>query len=376
MKGLFLLVLAALPLATPAFAATPEVAAGADLSGLLTDQPVAQRRYGIDAQPHGAPGDVPTAPTAPGDYWLVSYGDDGAPLAWQRFRVAGEASRGAGRQVLRVDRDPPGATLDFAGPQHRGADGLVLAPTAVPRITLAPDPAGGASAVLRVDGAPIDAPEAWAHGRSDGPLTLAVATRDALGNAGEQAAVRVTLDATPPRLHWRVLGRREDVPPDVVGARGLRLHLRVDDALAGPGWLEIGGRRLADPAALAAGVELDLDPGALGYRIADAVDNLSDGELPLRIDSEGPRLLAVGAGDARPADGLRMRRGDPVQLVADDALAGVAEACVEAGVWYGQCRALPIDLVGLGPGRYPMEFRAVDRLGNRSRVRLHVEVLP
>ncbi len=376
MNGIPWLMLAALAAAFPALSATPEFAPGAGLAGLVRGEPVVERRYAIDAAPHGEPGTLPPAPVAPGDYWLVSYGADGAPLAWHRFRVAGEPGDAGGKVMLHVDREPPAATLSFAGPRHPGPDGLVLAPSAMPGIHLGADPAGATGGELVVDGEPVAIASDWAVGRPEGALTIGVASRDALGNQGITAATRIVLDRTPPQLEWRVLGQREGVPADVVGARDLRLHVRVVDALAGPGWLVIGDRRIDDPAALATGIEIDVPAGPLTFRVADAVDNVADGALPLRIDTDGPRLLAVGAGDVRPAEGLRMRRGDPVQLVAEDALAGVADACVEAGVWYGQCRALPVDLVGLGPGRYPMEFRAVDRLGNRSRQRLHVEVLP
>lgn len=345
---------------------------GADLGALVEGGAAAGQRYGLNGAPPGAPEVLPAAPVEPGPHWLVAYTADGAPQAWYRFRVAGEPS--ALRPVaIAVDARHPLASIRLEGPWLE-LDGRIVAGVGVELQVEAEDDAGGIEIVLLVDGQPLPAGARWTQ-RDDGPVQLSLVTSDALGNRGKRAASEIWLDRTPPRLEWRRLDAREGVPDDVFDGRRARLSLQAGDALAGVQRLGLGGRSYTAEA-LAGGLTVDVDAAALDYFIEDQVGNRAEGSIALRADTEGPRFVATRNGEPVELEDARLRRSDAIRLDAEDALSGVARACVEASIWYGSCRPLPIDLVGLAPGRYQLEFRAADRLGNRSLRRLPMEVLP
>lgn len=138
--------------------------------------------------------------------------------------------------------------------------------------------------------------------------------------------------------------------------------------------MTLGGRAVDAARLSAEGIQLRVDPQNLDYVLVDGVGNRLEALLPLRVDREGPALQVFV--DDQPVDvaSLRITRAQRMRLQAVDAPAGVAGACVEASVWYGECRELPVDLVGLSAGRYRLDFRARDSLGNRTSQRFSVEV--
>lgn len=345
---------------------------GADLGDLIGGPTPAGARYGLNGAPPGPPGLLPVAPAEPGTHWLVAYSADAAPVAWHRFRVAGEASD-LRPIALAVDARPPQAQLLLEGPWLE-VDGRTVAGSGVSLQVTAEDDAGGIEVSLLVDGEPLPAGANWIP-RDDGAVHLALLTSDALGNRGVRATTELWLDRTPPQLEWRRLDARSGVPDDVFDGRRARIALRVTDALAGAQALSLGGRRY-EAAALAGELTVNVDAAGLDYVVEDRVGNRAEGRIALRADTEGPRFIATRNGAPVDLDGARLQRSDAIRLDAEDELSGVARACVEASIWYGSCLELPVDLIGLAPGRYMLEFRAADRLGNRRLQRVPMEVLP
>jgi len=345
---------------------------GAALGELIGEPAPAGARYGLNGAPPGPPGLLPVAPSESGPHWLVAYSADATPVAWYRFRVVGEATP-LRPVALAVDARPPEVQLLLEGP-WREVDGRTVAGAGVALQVAAEDDAGGIELTLLVDGEPLPAGAHWVA-RDDGPVKLALLASDALGNRGERAATEIWLDRTPPQLEWRRLDGRPGVPEDVFDGRRARIALRASDALAGVQALSLGGRR-HEAAALAGELTVNVDAAGLDYLIEDRVGNRGEGRIALRADTEGPRFVATRNGEPVDLDNARLQRSDAIRLAAEDDLSGVARACVEASIWYGSCRELPVDLIGLAPGRYMLEFRAADRLGNRSLQRVPMEVLP
>jgi hypothetical protein len=349
---------------------------GADLAELVDDP--GGKRFGLDGAPPGALGQLPRAPTEAGKHWLVTYGAEGEVLAWLRFEVGGEidGQHGEVRTIeMQVDNAPPQAQLRLVGDQHTRDGRQSVGPQSGVEVE-ASDLSGGVSVALLVDGQAVGAGKRWTTDRADGRYRLSLQVADALGNQGERGAVEVELDSSPPTLQWQRLDAQPGIAEDIFDGKRARLSVAITDAGAGLRAATLGSRTLP-PEQLAAGrTDLDVDADSLDYRLDDAVGNRADGRIALRADSEGPRFVASRNGE--PVDLLRAKlyRSDSLQLAAEDSLAGVARACVEASIWYGECRELPVDLIGLAPGRYRLEFRAADRLGNRSIERLTMEVLP
>jgi len=374
--------LLSLVLATSTLVDVVQVKGGGSLDALVPSDIRATSRFGLNGAPPGAEGVLPAAPDQAGDYWLVGHDAEGRVRDWYRFRVGppGEGQHvdeGVDRSMpidLVLDVDGPRAQLQVAGPQiEREGRRIVAADT---RLRLAPsDPSGVVQATLLLDGQALSSPETWAQSRAEGPALIRAELQDALGNRATRELGALWLDRSGPLLEWQRLDPKADVPEDVFDGGRARLRLRVSDPLAGVARVEVGGRARDAGLADSAGVELRVEGDALDYVLEDAVGNRSEGRLPLRADREGPELQLFVDGQRIAIDSVRITRAQQLGLQAVDALAGVAQACVEASVWYRECRALPLDLVGLSPGRYALEFRAIDRLGNRSARRFQVEVV-
>ncbi len=359
-----------------------QVEGGSRLDALVPSDIRSTSRFGLNGAPPGAEGVLPAAPDQAGDYWLVGHDAEGRVRAWYRFRVGppGEGQhvdKGAERSMpidLVLDVDAPRAQLQVEGPQIEREGRRIVAADA--RLRLAPsDPSGVVQATLLLDGQALSSPETWAQSRAEGPVRISAELQDALGNRATRELGALWLDRSGPLLEWQRLDPKADVPEDVFDGGHARLRLRASDPLAGVARVEVGGRALDAGFADSVGVELRVEGDALDYVLEDAVGNRSEGRLPLRTDREGPELQLFVDSQRIAIDAVRITRAQQLGLQAVDALAGVAQACVEASVWYRECRALPLDLVGLSPGRYALEFRAIDRLGNRSARRFQVEVV-
>lgn len=346
---------------------------GDELSALLAAHDTAGLRLGLNGAPAGARGAIPATPSMPGAHWLVVYGPDNEVQRWIRFRIAGDA---AATRVLEIgiDASPPLAVLGISGEQVQRDDRVIVGPTARfnPDVS---DASGVAHSMLLIDGREVPDPAQWSHALPEGRHEIALRSGDALGNTGIGAVTPIELDSTPPRLEWTRLDEIGDLPADVFDGKRVRLALRVSDA-AGLRSLTLGGHEI-DPALFAEGAhEVSLRGNALAYRIQDRVGNTTEASLPLRIDTEGPQLLARRNGEAVGLNSASFLRTDTIELSVEDEPAGVARACVEASIWYGECRALPITLVGISPGRYSLQLLAADRLGNTSSRRFRVTVQP
>lgn len=364
-------------MAASASAGAPEFERGGALHTLLSEPASAVQRFGLNGAPPGAVGALPTAPDQAGEHWLVGYDEEGRAQSWRRFRVrAAQPDAPTGERVIELllDTQGPEARLRFEGPQVEHGGRRVLAADARVEVD-ASDPSGGVQWSLRVNDRALDSHQAWSQGLAEGAVQLSVDTVDALGNRATRARTEIWLDRSAPELSWERLDAPANVPADVFDGRRARLRVRAEDALAGLAQIRVGGRSLDATRASAEGLELRVGAAELDYVLEDAVGNRSEGRLPLRVDREGPQLQLFV--DALPMDttGLQIDRRQSLRLVAVDEPAGVARACVEASVWYGECRPLPMELVGLSPGRYTLDFRAIDTLGNRSSKRFKVEVL-
>lgn len=385
MKNLIrrLLALACALSVVPAFAAAT-LAPGASLKGLIT-LPSSELRYGINGAPAGPFGVLPSAPSTPGKHWLVTYGRDQQVLQWARFEVTADLVEevAASRVVpLLIDAEPPIATVLFpntllpvsADPDNQSV-GNVLGGQARIHIE-ATDRSGGVTAELLVDGKPLPAGVRFQENRQDGRYQLAVRTRDALGNQGERAATHVQLDTTPPTLAWQRLDANHDLPADVFDGKRARLLIRVGDVGSGVRSLRMGKQQF-DQQQLAGGVlELKLDADSLAYELKDRVGNAAAGEIALRADNQGPQITAKLNDEPINLESATITHRDTLQLDAEDALSGVARACVEVSNGIHSCRSLPLKLSGMTPASYVVEFRAVDRMGNGNVQLLSFEVLP
>lgn len=373
--------LLSLLLAASALDDVVQVEGGGSLDALVPSDIRATSRFGLNGAPPGSEGVLPAAPDQAGDYWLVGHDTEGRVRAWYRFRVGppGDDEReneGADPSMsidLVLDVDGPRAQLQVEGPQIEREGRRIVAADA--RLRLAPsDPSGVVQATLQLDGKALTAPETWAQSRAEGALRISAELQDALGNRATRELGALWLDRSGPQLDWQRLDTKAEVADEVFDGGRARLWLRVSDPLAGVARVVVGDQAL-DPRAVSEGVELRVEGEALDYVLEDAVGNRSEGRLPLRADREGPELQLSVDGQRVDGASVRITRAQQLGLQAVDTLAGVAQACVEASVWYRECRALPLDLVGLSPGRYALEFRAIDRLGNRSSRRFQVEVV-
>ncbi len=329
-------------------------------------------RYGDNGAPPGANGAFATELPAP--QWRVGYDTSGMPQTWERLGKA-DSDGDVLSLKLTVDAAPPQASLRFNGAMVETAQGVVLGPDADIAIE-ASDPSGGVSAELRVDGKPLAAGAGLSDGRDDGSYRLSVWVSDALGNSGETGVVDVQLDRTPPTLSWRRLDAKSEVADDIFDGKRARLAIDLLDEGAGVKSLRLGDNEHAAVEIGNAPLEVEVSASSLEYSVVDRVGNDAGGRIALRADTEGPVFIARRNGQPFELGNEPIRRTDSIQLSAEDALAGVARACVETSIWFGDCRELPLDLVGIAPGRYRLEFRASDHLGNRRISRFAMEVLP
>lgn len=355
------------------FAAAPaELAPGAKLDDALAIGRSETTRYGLNGAPPGPRGVVPAAPDAAGAHHLVVYSEDGRAQRWLRFVVSGDASQPAAL-ALPLDRQAPALKVLVEGEVER--EGRRYAGPSTALRVEASDPSGlQGKPVLVLDAAQVADPARPPWPAEDREVRLIARGSDALGNAGESAPLVLAVDRTPPSLGARRAAARAGVPDDVV-APGEAILLQLADAGSGLGSLLLAGREQALAGGAAQTIELAM-PEVSEYRLGDRLGNVESASLPLRLDASPPRLLLISDGLAQPAsDGARLPRSDRLLLLAEDALAGVDRACVELSIWYGECRPLPITLVGIDPGRYRVLFRATDRLGHKASERFEIEVL-
>lgn len=359
---------------TLSLAAAPvEVAPAADLSGALGLQADPEARYGLNGAPPGGRGELPSAPASAGQHFLVVYAPDGTPSRWLRFVVPGGDAEPA-TLTLGQDRQPPSLSIRSTGTLQR--DGILLAGADARLAIEAADPSGLADDLrLIVDGQQVADPARIPWPESDRTVRIEARGSDALGNAGSSAPLSLVLDRTPPGLQASRASDEPGVPADVVAA-GETIRLALDDAGSGLASLTLGGSRLDLDGGSRQDVALPM-PADTGYTLADRLGNVRRASLPLRLDDAPPELLLISDGQTqRASEGTRLPRSERLELVADDPLAGVERACVELSIWYGDCRPLPLSLVGIDPGRYRLVFRASDRLGHKAYQRLEIEVLP
>lgn len=355
-------------------ASVVEVHGGADLIEALGVASGPEVRFGLDGAPPGARGARPVAPAAAGDHYLIEYDADGAVIRRVRFSVAGDATSPPALS-LPIDREPPRFSVQanpavdrdgrrFVGPgtvfaiDASDASGLTDAPT------------------LWLNGAMQTSPDRPDWPTDDGPLRIEARAGDALGNAGSSEQPGYVVDRTPPTLGASRAKPRDGVPLDVVAADDT-IILELRDEGAGLGSLTIGGETIALDAASTQTLRHTLSSADTAYVLSDRLGNAARSILPLRMDDGPPRLVFVADGIAQQVEhGAQLPRSEQLDLQAVDEPAGVARACVGLSIWYDECRPLPLSLLGIGPGRYSLTFRALDHLGQRAFQRYEIEVLP
>lgn len=347
----------------------PSLAPGASLQALLDGEPAAAARFALDGAPPGPTGVLPEAPASPGPHWLLRYDAAGEIQAWHRFNVTGSAAS-ATTLRLAIDRHGPELNLRWDGPTLQREGQTWVGPDSQPRLD-SHDGAGVAERSIRIDRQRLDDSPDWAAGRRSGALALRIEARDALGNAHAADIADIRLDRDSPTLRWRRLDPVEGVAEDIFDGDAATLSIEAEDAGAGLRRLQVG-EQSSETNTLQLTVSAEETP----WQTEDAVGNRSSGSIALRADREGPSLRIEQDGAAVDLRAARLQRDRQLSLLAEDPLAGVQSACVEASIWYDECRPLPIQLKGIAPGRYVLKLRAVDRLGNRSHQRSEIEVLP
>lgn len=370
------LLLSALLLGAVAPLPAAELAPGSDLrTALDLAADPADARYGLNGAPPGARGVVPAAPAEPGTHWLVRYASDGSVAAWRRFRIAGEPRTTAPALNIPIDRTPPALRWQIDGPQVE-RDGITLVGPAARLQASAEDGSGLDGEVLATLG-DTGATQPPAALDSLGSAAVSLSARDRLGNRASLGPLPLQHDADAPTLAAQRATPVEGMPSDVVRAGDDPVILTLADAGAGLGGFSAGAITHDFTGEAEASLRLEGVPADGRYRLDDRLGNTVEAVLPLRIDSAPPRLRLRADGVeldlSRP---VSLRRSQTVELDAVDEPADVARACVALSIWYDECRPLPLSAVGITPGRYRMEFRAVDRLGQRAHQYLPLEVLP
>ena len=223
----------------------------------------------------------------------------------------------------------------------------------------------------------------WSKGLQDGPQLLRIHSEDRLGNQNDQPIATVWLDQTPPTLSWRRMQPSPGIDDDLYNGRPIWIELKVKDEAAGVQSLQVNGQTIelnpesAPPTRIQSSqLRIEQAEQRLPWRAIDRVGNIATGAIELRIDRQGPTLAILIQGRRMNIEQARLMADQGVTLVAEDEPAGVAEACVKASIWRGARRPLPLDLVGLSPGRYALTLFARDRLGNKTRRRFDIEVSP
>jgi hypothetical protein len=370
------LLLCAFLLGTVAPLPAADLAPGSDLRSALelaTDP--ADARYGLNGAPPGARGAVPAAPEEPGTHWLVRYASDGSVAAWRRFRITGEPGTTPTPLNIPIDRTPPVLRWSIDGAQVE-RDGITLIGPEARLQASAQDGSGIEGAVLATLGdATAAQPPAALSSLGSAPVSLSA--RDRLGNRASLGPLPLQHDADAPSLAARRATPIEGMPDDVVRAGNDPVTLSLADAGAGLRGFSAGAITHDFSGEAEASLRLDGVPADGRYRLDDRLGNTVEATLPLRIDSAPPRLrLRADGVELDLSHPVSLRRSQTVELDAVDERAGVARACVALSIWYDECRPLPLSAVGIAPGRYRLEFRAVDRLGQRAHQYLPLEVLP
>jgi hypothetical protein len=369
-RSLALLGLTASLASWPQARATTMVEPGGALDALLSGKLIAASRFALDGQPPGPPGILPRAPSEPGRHWLVVYDAAGNPIAWHRLQIGNAPSESTSIITrISIDDRAPNTRLHWqqAGPLREQAQ--VVGPKARPRVD-AEDPAHVAELQLMIQGRAVDDPDTWSEGLAEGRYVVAVRSRDRLDNSATQAQPEVWLDRSAPTVRWERIDPKQGIADDIFDGSPIRLRLIGEDAVAGV-------RSLRADATASEGSQLEVTAAQteVRWQAEDRAGNAASGVIALRLDRDGPQLRIRRGNEALPPP-WRLRASDSVVLEAVDPLAGVAHACIESSIWRGDCRALPITLSGIDPGRYVLRLRAADRLGNRSNSRNEIEVLP
>ncbi len=295
--------------------------------------------------------------------------DDEGPVvitARAEDRVGNHSER---RLELVVDGTPPAVRLETGQPAVRGDAGLVVAAATPFHLSAEDSGSGVASTFLELDGqtvAPDRLQEPWPAGEH----TLSATAEDGVGNRTQPVELRFIVDTEPPSILCKARGAAEAT---IKGHRWFRTPLQVtctvDDDLAGVASVV---RRDADLWTTGATFVLS-DRDTVTVRGTDRVGNTVERTFRWAVDNDPPEpiLRSVEGQPVGPA--VTLATGEALVPGAVDRDSGTATIAyrIGGGAW------IPI----AGPirfrhaGRYDLELRACDALGNCTKRSWIIEVI-
>ncbi len=272
-------------------------------------------------------------------------------------------------EIIRIDSLGPRAEIQTDGPTYREGDRLYLGPAAALKVNVSDLESGVSSWGGFVDSAARE-PQAFAGPFAAGSHEVSVEARDQVGNTTRTPALAFTVDASPPKIAWRIEG------PSVVNAAGepvyrspVRIEASAQDDGAGLGGFvasENGASFEAFTTARVSGAE------AMTFRATDRVGNVSEVRAAWRVDAAPPVISIDGLVQSRDYAEIEVVPGQTLRLSAADDASGVARFVYALDA--SRFMAAPAELRFLDAGEFDVTLEASDVLGNVTRVKRHVRV--
>lgn len=273
---------------------------------------------------------------------------------------------------LWIDGTPPSVEIRIAGPQIAGAgggvEGAVLAPSSRLEAQLRDKGSGVGEWTPEIDGEPASV-DAWAGPWSTGRHTVGGKVVDQVGNESRIGPVGFVVDGEGPEVSWRVLspGVTNDAGESYYRAP-VEVTADATDRLAGVKEL---GASLDGAAYEPLNGPISVDGDHLYLRAQDRLGNLTEVEAKWGIDHEPPVIEVIPPGGGSVAAGslLSVAQGDELEIRAIDEGSGLdyADYAYHIGWPFTVRDPLPERIVCRRRGRYFLNVRAVDRLGNEMR---------
>lgn len=215
---------------------------------------------------------------------------------------------------------------------------------------------------------------------------IEVTALDAVGNRARVGPFAFVADAAGPEIAWRVSSEgAQGAGGETFYRPPVTVTVAAEDSPAGLDRLSASTGASHEPIA----GSLEVDGDRLLLRAVDGVGNVSEVEAKWRLDIAPPEIyLETDGGDAvSPGSTLELERGASVRFRTVDEGAGVESATYSLRVesadilrhwwwWPPLDEPLPERLVFPWAGELELSVEAVDRLGNRRKVRWHVVVRP
>lgn len=202
--------------------------------------------------------------------------------------------------------------------------------------------------------------------QSEGPRKIFAASVDQVGNQGDWQTIEFTVDNTPPKTEYELIGPHKANAKNIFISDETRLVLKASDQAAGVEMIEY--RRDDGPLQVyRSAISLDADKTELSYRAVDQLGNEAAWQtLHLQRDLEKPNINVQAKGPHIEDRGIIYAQpGFKMQVKVSDQLSGVATVWVstrKGGFVETKETLFSFDQ----PGIHHFIVRAEDAIGNRS----------